>query len=212
MTPDAQLADDLRALQAAGRKPTGNRRNDYRDASAAFLHHHDCESRPVQGYPGIVACCCGRIWSSGKTKGHAFRELKRTPGRREYLVVQLNIGGRKLKRHVHRLVLLAFVGSADGMECRHLNGDPTDNRADNLVWGTPRENAADRDRHGRTVIGTRSIHVGTVLDDAAVRAAVARVEEGESIRSVARSLGLSMSTVWRWVRGLQRRAAVMEGS
>ena len=50
---------------------------------------------------------------------------------------------------VHRLVLAAFVGPCpDGMEVRHLNGDPTDNRLTNLKYGTSAENKQDMLRHG----------------------------------------------------------------
>lgn len=46
--------------------------------------------------------------------------------------------------------MLAFVGNRpqDMKHIRHLNGNPLDNRLDNLVYGTPSENAYDRVRHG----------------------------------------------------------------
>ncbi len=34
------------------------------------------------------------------------------------------------------------------MECRHLDGDRSNNAPSNLRWGTRRENALDRKRHG----------------------------------------------------------------
>jgi len=47
------------------------------------------------------------------------------------------------------LVATAFHGPCpDGQQCRHLNGDPADNRSDNLKWGTPSEQAHDKVRHG----------------------------------------------------------------
>ena len=50
---------------------------------------------------------------------------------------------------VHRLVLTAFVGPCpDGMECRHLDGNPGNNHLENLKWGTRLENCADRTLHG----------------------------------------------------------------
>jgi hypothetical protein len=52
-------------------------------------------------------------------------------------------------RKVHRLVLETFVGPCpDGMECCHNNGDPADNRLENLRWDTLSSNAYDRVEHG----------------------------------------------------------------
>lgn len=50
---------------------------------------------------------------------------------------------------IHHLVLEAFVGPRpQGCECRHLDGNPTNNILTNLVWGTHVENMRDRARHG----------------------------------------------------------------
>ncbi len=49
---------------------------------------------------------------------------------------------------VHKLVLETFVGKRpSGYLCRHLNGNPLDNRLKNLCWGTPSENVRDAIRH-----------------------------------------------------------------
>ena len=45
---------------------------------------------------------------------------------------------------VHQLVMLTFVGPpARGQEVLHNNGNPADNRLDNLRYGTRRENILD---------------------------------------------------------------------
>lgn len=62
--------------------------------------------------------------------------------------------GEQYNIWVHRAVLEAFVGPApEGTLCRHLNGDPSNNRLDNLRWGTPKENSADRIAHGNAPRG-----------------------------------------------------------
>jgi hypothetical protein len=68
-----------------------------------------------------------------------------------YPVVSLYTSGVGVRRHtVHSLVASAFHGPRpfEGAQVRHLNGDKTDNRAENLRWGTARENMLDRIEHG----------------------------------------------------------------
>lgn len=68
---------------------------------------------------------------------------------------QVNLRNRTKK--VHHLVLKAFVGPRpDGMEASHNNGRRADNRLENLRWGTPKENNADKLVHGTVLTGDRS--------------------------------------------------------
>ncbi len=54
---------------------------------------------------------------------------------------------------VHQLVMLAFRGYPPaGMETMHLNGNPTDNRPENLRYGTHSENMTDMYRIGKGVL------------------------------------------------------------
>lgn len=54
------------------------------------------------------------------------------------------------KKYVHRLVLEAFGNPCpQGMECLHINGDPSDNRIENLRWGSRSENMMDEVVAGR---------------------------------------------------------------
>lgn len=58
--------------------------------------------------------------------------------------------GRGNQALVHRLVLEAFISPPPyaGAECRHKNNDKADNRAENLEWGTSRDNKMDNVRDG----------------------------------------------------------------
>jgi len=50
---------------------------------------------------------------------------------------------------VHRLVLLAFVGPLpDGLETRHLDGNPENNHLSNLCYGSASDNTNDMYSHG----------------------------------------------------------------
>jgi hypothetical protein len=52
-------------------------------------------------------------------------------------------------RTVHSLMAEAFIGPRpDGQEVRHLNGQPADNRIENLTYGSKSENAYDSIEHG----------------------------------------------------------------
>lgn len=71
-----------------------------------------------------------------------------------WLIKEKGAVGEKFR--VHRLVCEAFHGPPQpGEEVRHINGDPEDNRADNLMWGTSCENKADMERHGTRLKGEK---------------------------------------------------------
>jgi hypothetical protein len=60
--------------------------------------------------------------------------------------------GSQKTASIHGLVMLAFVGPLpEGMEVRHRNGDPSDNRLANLVYGTHLENMRDKYVHGTAI-------------------------------------------------------------
>lgn len=69
----------------------------------------------------------------------------------KYLSVKLSYQGKTNTKYIHHIVLLAFEGvrphTEERGEIRHLNGNREDNRLVNLVYGTVKENAADRIRH-----------------------------------------------------------------
>src|SRR5690606_25876746 len=56
--------------------------------------------------------------------------------------------GQRETLFVHKEVAYAFLGPRpEGLVVRHLNGDQTDNRVENLAYGTHKDNSQDALRH-----------------------------------------------------------------
>ena len=113
--------------------------------------------RPVLGFEGLYEVSdLGRVRSlpGGHRKGIVLA-AKMPSDPRQYAGVWLHQGGKRFRRHIHVLVAEAFLPPRPSPkhQVRHFNGDRTQNYADNFLWGTSRDNAADRARHGRTVSG-----------------------------------------------------------
>lgn len=87
-----------------------------------------------------------------------------------YAVVNLRTGGRTFHRHVHRLVLEAFVGPCPpGQQARHFpDNDRTNCKLGNLRWGTQSENEQDKKDIGIYPFGEK--HPMAKLTNAAVLA------------------------------------------
>lgn len=77
--------------------------------------------------------------------GRVLQPVKRTSGHRGVILTD---GDRRERPGVHQLVARAFLGPCpNGHEVCHNNGDPTDNRAENLRYGTRHENIMDAVKH-----------------------------------------------------------------
>ncbi len=86
----------------------------------------------------------GKVWST-----ISKRFLVQYKGISGHLKVTLYKDNAKYICYVHRLVLETYVGFCpDGQECRHLDGNASNNNLGNLCWGTCLENVLDAIKHG----------------------------------------------------------------
>lgn len=153
--------------------------------------------RPIPGQPGYEVSSLGRVRSWRAARGNDPRlseshELHSCSCRRGYRSVSLRRGrgGGWTSVHIHRLVMEAFVGPCpEGLQVRHLNGNPADNRLANLRYGTAKENYADAVRHGTSARGERNGNALLTCHQVdAVRFAVSLGRF--SMREIARRLGV----------------------
>ncbi len=102
---------------------------------------------PIDGHPEYWVSSDGRVESRKWGKSRYLVPIVHRKG--GYLRVGLTEHDHKRHRFIHDLVLEAFVGKPpQGFQCCHTNGISTDNRLDNLRWGTSKDNAADSARLG----------------------------------------------------------------
>lgn len=151
--------------------------------------------KDIPGYEGkYQASNLGRVrsldrrvpCSHGATRLMRGRILKPAGSKRDpHLSVVLGHGATGSM--VHQLVALAFLGPCPpGQEVRHLDGDPLNNRADNLAYGTRTENILDVYRVGKA---WRTLTTEQALD---IRR---RLQTGEQGATLAKEYGVSQSCI-----------------
>ena len=92
----------------------------------------ECITKQIEGFPGYWVNSYGRVWSDKSKKWLVPR-----PNYKGYLIVCLYRDGKKINKSIHRLVAEAFVPNDDPAHkttVDHIDGDKTNNRADNLQW------------------------------------------------------------------------------
>lgn len=171
---------------------------------------------PIPGEPGYEVSSIGRVRS---WRAHIGGGLKATPSLLRPDIAHNGYARYRLstrKHMAHILVLIAFVGPRPpGMVCRHFpDRDPLNNCPENLSWGTPEENCADKAVHGTLPIGDRHgsrTHPEAVLrgeristaklSDADVIQIRAMRKAGKLVREVAAHFGVSISVISSVARG-----------
>ena len=148
--------------------------------------------RPIPSAPGYAVTADGQVYRDGvpvrcslTAKGYRKLTLRTLAGRRTV--------------RVSGVVCAAYHGERPpGHEVRHLNGRRDDDRACNLRWGTPAENAADKIAHGTAQRGERNprarLSEGDVL---AIR------RSADDVGALARVFGVAPCTV-RAIRSRRR--------
>lgn len=149
------------------------------------------EWRPVVGYEGLY-----EVAKSGAVRNvQTGKVLAARNTHHGYKSVSLQTTGVGGKNHlVHRLVLAAWIGPAPSPQhqAAHLNGERTDNRLENLIWATARENNDHKKRHGThrcgEAIANAKLNAKTVEEIRRMRAG------GAQLREIAKAFGISRVT------------------
>ena len=114
--------------------------------------------RAIPGWEGLYeASTDGDIRSitrtvtkkDGTQQVYKGKLLKGRASPRGHLSVQLSANSRPVGMCIHRLIMLTFVGPCpEGMEVCHNDGNPANNRLENLRYDTHSSNAYDSVTHG----------------------------------------------------------------
>lgn len=170
--------------------------------------------KEITGFPGYFIRNDGTVWTNKNLKNDGIRGMRqltlyRRPYGARYMVIGLRPGPKEKLRilYVHRLVAQAFIGpGVEGQVVCHNDGDTSNNRKENLRWGSRLENAADSVRHGTSPRGER--HFNARLKEHQVLEAFEMRRQGASHRQIASSLGITEKYVgailnrrsWRHLR------------
>jgi hypothetical protein len=144
----------------------------------------------------------GRVLSVERTRKGNGNSVVRVPK----LLIALPIGndgypeacihkeGKRKTLPIHRLVLLAFVGSRpEGMECRHLDDNKLNNRLYNLCYGTHKENKKDAIRNGKVLKGNN--HPNAKLTNQKIKKIRKLFKKGKSLADLGRMFNVTYQTI-----------------
>ena len=151
------------------------------------------EMRAIPGYPGYFVTENGVVFSN---KTGVFRTIKQTVNPVSgYLQIMLRPSSKvQHARRLHTLVLTAFVGERPAdRECRHLDGNKYNNHISNLIWGTKKDNLADRCAHGATA--KNEDHGMSKLTNAEVRVIKKLIALGVKNRRIGEIFNVTPSNV-----------------
>jgi hypothetical protein len=154
--------------------------------------------RDINGYEGLYQVSnLGRIKRFNKDKRcNIYKILKAKINnlRHNSSSIGLCKNGKHKYLSIHRLVLETFVGPRSfGMECRHLDGNPKNNKLENLKWGTPKENLQDKIKHETIICGSK--HWFSILTEVQIIEIKQFHTEGKSNGEIAKIYKVNRQTI-----------------
>lgn len=126
---------------------------------------------------------------------------KGSPDKDGYLRVSIVVWDTRKTIKVHRLVAEAFLCDPpkEKTQVAHINGNPSDNRLDNIRWSTVTENNRDKAIHGTQTRGAAQ-HKAKLTDDI-VRSIRSMAARGVSQGRIAKEFGITKGNVQFVVHG-----------
>jgi hypothetical protein len=155
--------------------------------------------QPIPSCPGYEASDYGRIWSI-----QSKRMLVGGVDRYGYHNVNLTIGGKMVRRKVHRLVCEAWHGPAPSPQhhAAHLDGSRDNNRQENLVWATQGENERHKLIHGTSNLIFDGMPGASNPNSKLTNEQAAAIKAAPgSMRQLGREYGVSAATICRVKNG-----------
>ena len=170
------------------------------DAMLQSIRVETEEWRVVPGFPGYEASSLGGIRRATATGRYpAGYVMKFKQDRHGYLKACLSFAGYVRHTQVHRIIAETFHGPCPSgrRQVAHWDGNRMNNAASNLRWVSAAENAADRDRHGRTagIYPSGEGHPGAKLTNDQAKEIRRRRANGERGIDLAAEFGVSPPTI-----------------
>ncbi len=171
------------------------------------------EYRQLEGFPWYRFGSDGTAWSrlvrSSRGRGNGgwcwrattdFHKLKTNKKVYTVLTLKSDTGEKVVSLHV--VIATLFSGPKPFPEAvaRHWDGDLTNNRASNILWGTVADNAADAIRHGRLSRGSNN-HFSK-LNETNVETIRVLIRNGQSNPSIATLFGVTPAAISQIRRGV----------
>lgn len=115
-----------------------------------------------------------------------------------YRAIDFRVNGETARReYIHRVVCTLFNGKPpEGAQCRHLDGDMTNNSASNLAWGTALDNSNDKFLHGTVAFGELN-PMAVLTAEKVEEMRKVREASNKPFRRIAKDFGVSTMTAFR---------------
>ncbi len=181
---------DKRSITSAINGAKGGRPKELEDFDGCLT---DEVWRPAPGYDKYFVSNMGRVIS---LKYKNLRIMRVNMNKWGYLSVFLYKNRIKKPFVLSRLVLFTFNGAPeDGLQASHIDGNKLNNKLENLVWETAKENHLRRFDHGTMPLG-ESVKASKLKEgDVREMRRIYNSEKGLTYSDLGRSFGVSGVTV-----------------
>ena len=144
----------------------------------------------VRSIERSISLKCGQVrkYKGREIKGRSYNQY----GHPKVHIRDKN--GNAVLRYIHNLVAETFIGERpEGMETAHNDGDPSNNRLDNIRYCSAKENNADKLLHGTHMKG--NTHPKRILSQEDVDYIRNCLRKGENQNNLAKQFGVARTTI-----------------